>query len=366
MRLNLALLFKRVKCHLHAQKIQGSLLRGLLYGLLLFSMHAQIHAQVLDDLFEDMALEFLAMKSQLNAVSLAKLKRMISKYARVDSILVVIGEDGSYLELLCEDRARYVKAVLISLGAQPSQVTTRCPAPRGFNQGGQDSGPSSLSIQGALIDVQSRLESGQRHQNRYPSKPLMKDLAKEVPKEVPKEAPKEVLKQPVKEMPTVPMKPSTESARSGPIKPSNFQVQVEPSIKEFSAQNDSKQMPALRDEGVLNVGPSVEKSLQQEGEKVSNPNALLSKPPTLTKIPKGGLVHVFLRDLAQSEGWTFIWYPSVSWKAIADIDLTAYLNAERAVVELVSLLRLEGKPIQLRLSAGNKVMEVLSTEVVND
>lgn len=356
--LNLALLLKWVKGHLHAPKTQGSLLKWLLYGLLLFSMHAQIHPQVLDDLFEDMALEFLAMKSQLNAVSLAKLKRMISKYARVDSILVVIGEDGSYLELLCEERARYVKAVLISLGAQPFQVTTRCPVPRGFNQGGQDSGPSSLSIQGALIDVQSRLESGQRHQNRYQSKPLMKDLAKEVPKEV--------LKEPVKEVPTVPMKPSTESARSGPIKPPNFQVQVEPSIKEFSAPNDSKQMPALRDEGVLNVGPSVEKSLQQEGEKVLNPNALLSKPPTLTKIPKGGLVHVFLRDLAQSEGWTFIWYPSVSWRAIADIDLTAYLNAERAVVELVSLLRLEGKPIQLRLSAGNKVMEVLSTEVVND
>jgi hypothetical protein len=36
------------------------------------------------------------------------------------------------------------------------------------------------------------------------------------------------------------------------------------------------------------------------------------------------------------------------------------------VVELVSLLRSEGKPIQLRLSTGNKVMEVLSTEVVND
>ena len=360
--LNLGLLLKRVKCYLHVPKTLGSVLKRLLYGLLLFSMHAQIHPQVLEDLSEEMVLEFLAFKSQLNAVSLQKLKRLISRYARVDAIMVVLEEDGSYLELLCDDRARYVKTVLLGLGAKPSQITTRCLAPRGFAQGGLDSGPSSLSIQGALIDVQSRLESGQRHQNRYPSKPLMKDLAKEVPKEVPKV----VLKEPVKEVPTVPMKPSTESARSGPIKPSNFQVQVEPSIKEFSAQNDSKQMPALRDEGVLNVGPSVEKSLQQEGEKVSNPNALLSKPPTLTKIPKGGLVHVFLRDLAQSEGWTFIWYPSVSWKAIADIDLTAYLNAERAVVELVSLLRLEGKPIQLRLSAGNKVMEVLSTEVVND
>ena len=54
------------------------------------------------------------------------------------------------------------------------------------------------------------------------------------------------------------------------------------------------------------------------------------------------------------------------WKTIADIDLSVYDNAERAVVELVSLLRSEGKPIQLRLSTGNKVMEVLSTEVVND
>ncbi len=354
MRLNLALLLIRVKGHLHAQKIEGSLLRWLLYGLLLFSMHAQIHPQVLEDLSEEMVLEFLALKSQLNAVSLQKLKRLISRYARVDAIMVVLEEDGSYLELLCEDRARYVKTVLLGLGAKPSQITTRCLAPRGFAQGGLDSGPSSLSIQGALIDVQSRREPSQRHQKRDQSKPLMKDL------------PKEVLKEAVKEVPTAPMKPLTENARSGPIKPSNPQVQVEPSTKEFSAPNDSKQMPILGDEWVLNVEPSVAKSLQQEGEKVSNPNAMLSKPPMLTKIPKGGLVHVFLRDLAQSEGWTFIWYPSVSWKAIADIDLTAYLNAERAILELVSLLRLEGKPIQLRLSAGNKVMEVLSTEVVND
>jgi hypothetical protein len=37
-----------------------------------------------------------------------------------------------------------------------------------------------------------------------------------------------------------------------------------------------------------------------------------------------------------------------------------------AVSEVIDILRSEGKPVQLRISDGNAVMEVLSTEVRND
>ena len=83
-------------------------------------------------------------------------------------------------------------------------------------------------------------------------------------------------------------------------------------------------------------------------------------------IRQGDLLHLALEALASAAGWTFIWYPSVSWRAVADIDLRAYSDPVPAVIELVRVMRQEGKPIQLRLSKANQVMEVLSTEVVHD
>ena len=83
-------------------------------------------------------------------------------------------------------------------------------------------------------------------------------------------------------------------------------------------------------------------------------------------IRQGDLLHLALEALASSAGWTFIWYPSVSWRAVADIDLRAYSAPLTAVIELVRVMRQEGKPIQLRMSKANQVMEVLSTEVAHD
>ena len=51
---------------------------------------------------------------------------------------------------------------------------------------------------------------------------------------------------------------------------------------------------------------------------------------------------------------------------MADIDLRAYSAPLTAVIELVRVMRQEGKPIQLRMSKANQVMEVLSTEVAHD
>lgn len=89
-------------------------------------------------------------------------------------------------------------------------------------------------------------------------------------------------------------------------------------------------------------------------------------PTVITTIKKGALIHEGLKQRAQADGWTFLWYPNISWEAIGDIDLTRYKNADEAVDDIVTVLREEGKPIQLRISDGNKIMEVLSTEVKYD
>lgn len=86
----------------------------------------------------------------------------------------------------------------------------------------------------------------------------------------------------------------------------------------------------------------------------------------VTVIKKGQLIGEVLKDRAVSEGWTFLWYSKKHWEAIGDIDISKYKTADEAAEDIVNGLRDEGKPIQLRISEGNKVMEVFSTEVKND
>lgn len=83
-------------------------------------------------------------------------------------------------------------------------------------------------------------------------------------------------------------------------------------------------------------------------------------------IRKGRPINEALESWATAAGWTLLWYPSVSWKAIADVDMSDRRDVSAAVSEVISILREEGKPVQLRISEGNKVMEVISTEVKND
>ncbi len=308
------------KRRLQVLGIPRNLMFLVLYALFALSVHAQTHPRMTGGLSEDIALEFLAMKAQLTGSVAQKLKRLVSKFSRVNAISVVIEEDGSYMELLCEERAHHVIAVLTRLGVQQTQITARCPPARAFEQGALGNKPSTLSIQGTLSDAQSNLETLERSQANVKSKANTKDGHA-------------------------------------------VQLQLSKPASQIDELTDTKH-PAQSTRGLK--AHSLESSSPPEALKLASHEEMLSKPKAPTKIPKGGLVHVFLQELAQSEGWTFLWYPSVSWKTIADIDLSVYDNAERAVVELVSLLRSEGKPIQLRLSTGNKVMEVLSTEVVND
>ena len=101
-----------------------------------------------------------------------------------------------------------------------------------------------------------------------------------------------------------------------------------------------------------------------------NPSALLDSIAQHVlvehRIHQGDLLHQAFEALATSVGWTFLWYPAVSWRAIANIDLSAYKDPTLAIIELVKVMRQEGKPIQLLLYASNRVMEVLSTEVRHD
>lgn len=83
-------------------------------------------------------------------------------------------------------------------------------------------------------------------------------------------------------------------------------------------------------------------------------------------IKKGQPIHIALDAWAKNAGWTLLWYPSISWKAIGDVDMKDQKDVVAAVSEVVTILRDEGKAVQLRVSEGNNVMEVLSTEVKND
>lgn len=88
--------------------------------------------------------------------------------------------------------------------------------------------------------------------------------------------------------------------------------------------------------------------------------------PSVNVIRKGRLINEGLEERAKAEGWTFLWYSKRRWEAIADIDMSHYTTADEAVDDIVTGLREEGKPIYLRISEGNKVMEIFSTEVKND
>src|SRR5476649_2106282 len=71
------------------------------------------------------------------------------------------------------------------------------------------------------------------------------------------------------------------------------------------------------------------------------------------------IFHLDAQRYAEAEGWTFIWYPGVSWEVIGNIDLTRYKNADEGVEDIITGLREEGKAVKYRVSEGNKIMEIL-------
>lgn len=92
--------------------------------------------------------------------------------------------------------------------------------------------------------------------------------------------------------------------------------------------------------------------------------AVLRSRPFL--IRKGVPIHSQIQAWARAKGWQLIWYPTVSWRAIADADFNQHTELTSAIEDVVNILRDEGKPVRLRISDGNHVLEVMTNEVRGD
>lgn len=71
----------------------------------------------------------------------------------------------------------------------------------------------------------------------------------------------------------------------------------------------------------------------------------------------GRPVHTQMIEWANSSGWTLKWSPTHTWEVFADTSIIAS-TADQAVEQVVQSLRMEGKPIRLRVYTGNRVMEI--------
>lgn len=76
----------------------------------------------------------------------------------------------------------------------------------------------------------------------------------------------------------------------------------------------------------------------------------------------GRPIHEEISRWAAGEGWQINWTPEKSWRVFAGASIEE-ASAVDAVGKVVEYLRAEGKPIRLRIYAGNKVMEVESTDI---
>ncbi|HWS26014.1 MAG TPA: TcpQ domain-containing protein [Xanthomonadales bacterium] len=71
----------------------------------------------------------------------------------------------------------------------------------------------------------------------------------------------------------------------------------------------------------------------------------------------GKPVHTQIIEWANSSGWVLKWSPDTTWEVFAETTIHA-ATTDQAVEQVVQNLRMEGKPIRLRVYTGNRVMEV--------
>lgn len=95
------------------------------------------------------------------------------------------------------------------------------------------------------------------------------------------------------------------------------------------------------------------------------PRAGAAEAAPAYQLKTGEPIHEGMKTWADREGWMLVWHPTVSWRTLRGATVDA-VDVAAAVSEVVDILRDEGKPVALRISAGNKVMEVMTTEVRND
>jgi len=87
----------------------------------------------------------------------------------------------------------------------------------------------------------------------------------------------------------------------------------------------------------------------------------LGTPAQHWQLHKGVPVHAQLQAWAERSGWTLHWQPKVSWLVAGDVELIG--SFEDALKEVIESLFFEGKPIRLVLWEGNRLAEILPSDV---
>lgn len=97
------------------------------------------------------------------------------------------------------------------------------------------------------------------------------------------------------------------------------------------------------------------------------PFAPPAKPPAAVKpsyvLGTDQPIHEGLQSWAKAQDWILRWEPATSWRTLRETDFSNAADLVAAVTEVIDILRDEGKPVRLRVSDGNRIMEVISTEV---
>ena len=135
------------------------------------------------------------------------------------------------------------------------------------------------------------------------------------------------------------------------------QKNIDVTKEEFPVEVPSPFAPAKKVAPVAGVAPVATPV-------VAAPPAPQPAPAFLLK--KDQPIHEGLQEWAVASGWELLWYPTMSWRTVREANLSREPDVVAAVSKVIDILRDEGKPVRLKISDGNKVMEVLSNEVRND
>jgi len=79
------------------------------------------------------------------------------------------------------------------------------------------------------------------------------------------------------------------------------------------------------------------------------------------QLHQGVPVHTQLQTWAERGGWTLHWQPKVSWLVAGDVEFEG--SFEQALTQVIEGLFFEGKPIRLVLWEGNRLAEVIPSDV---
>jgi len=111
-----------------------------------------------------------------------------------------------------------------------------------------------------------------------------------------------------------------------------------------------------------------DETAKQRTPLASDASEVLIKPTLVEEASKrwqlrrGLPVHTQLLSWAERSGWALTWKPRVSWLVAADVEFEG--NFEQALTEVIESLFFEGKPVRLVLWEGNRLAEVVPSDVL--